>query len=156
MCEWERKVNAYWDNELTNEEAKRVTEHLRTCTECQSALNSLQQIREILLRENLPAMPASIGATLERLRYEGAFRTPKWRQWLLRFDFWLMRPKVAFRVAMAASLLSALILANLSAQISQAAEKVQGSVQTAIRSVSLERIWQRFSSLVREPQGARR
>lgn len=156
MCEWERKVSAYWDNELTGEEAERVAEHLRSCPECQSSLNSFQRIRQILLREGLPTAPVSIEAALERLRNEGAFQTPKWRQWLLQFDFWLMHPKVAFRIAMVVSLVSALILANLPTQISQAAGRVQGSVQSAIQSVSLERVWQRLSLFVREPQRERR
>ena len=156
MCEWERKVNAYWDNELEGEEAERVAEHLRNCFECQLALNSFQQIRQIFLRENLPTSPAAIAAALERLKCEGAFQTPKWRQWLLQFDLWLTQPKVAFKVAMAVSLVSALIMANLSAQISQAAERIQGSVQNAIQSVSLERVWQRLALLVQKPQRERR
>lgn len=156
MCEWERKVSAYWDNELTPDEAERVAEHLRTCAECQSSLNSFQQIRGLLLRESLPTTPMAIAATLERLNREGAFQVPTWRWWLLRIDSWLMRPKVAFRVAMAVSLVSALILANLSTQISQATEKVQGSVQRAIQSVSLGQIWQKLASLTRASQRERR
>lgn len=156
MCEWEWKVSAFLDNELAPDEARKVAEHLQTCVECQSALNSFRQIRQILLRENLPATPMAIAATIERLNREGAFQVPIWQQWLLRIDSWLTHPKVAFKFAMAASLVSALILANLSTQISQATEKVQGSVQKAIQSVSFGQIWQKLASLARVSKTKRR
>ncbi len=156
MCEWEQKISAYWDNELTTEEAEKVAEHLRTCAECQFALNSFQQIRRLLLRENLPMAPTAIATTIERLNREGAFQVTIWRRWLLQFDSWLMRPKVAFKVAMAVSLVSALILANLSSQISQAAEKIQGSVQNAIQSALSAQVWQKLVSLTGASQTRRR
>ncbi|MCS7263561.1 MAG: zf-HC2 domain-containing protein [Armatimonadetes bacterium] len=156
MCEWERKVNAYWDNELPTEEAQDVARHLQTCVECQLTLNSLRRIRQILLQESLPATPTAIFATFDRLNREGAFQVPRWRSWLLQLDSWLMGPKVAFKVAMAASLASALILANLSAQISQAAVKVQGSFRHAVQSISWEQILQRLETFFETSQPKRR
>ncbi|MCS7187164.1 MAG: hypothetical protein N3B10_13220 [Armatimonadetes bacterium] len=156
MCEWERKVNAYWDKELATEEFQDVARHLQTCVECQIALNSFRRIRQILLQESLPATPTAIVATLERLNREGAFQVPRWRSWLLRLDSWLMRPKVAFKVAMAVSLASALILANLSTQISQATVKVQGSFRHAIQTISCEQIMQRLGTLFEKSQPERR
>ncbi|MFN4179461.1 MAG: anti-sigma factor family protein [Armatimonadota bacterium] len=156
MCEWERKVSAYWDNALTSEEAKKVAEHLTTCNDCQRAIKAMQKIRQLLLQESLPTDSKAVSLILERLNREGAFRTPKWRQKILQFDSWLMNPQRTFRVAMIMALISALFLANLSAPISQATERVQGSLQKAIQGISLQRVWQEILLLTRVSRSERR
>lgn len=156
MCEWERKVSAYWDNALTSEEAQKVAEHLTTCLECQRAIKAMQKIRQFLLQESLPTDSKAVSLILERLDREGAFQTSKWRQRILQFDSWLMSPQRTFRVAMIMALISALFLANLSAPISQATERVQGSLQKAIQGISLQQIWQKIVSSTRVSHSERR
>lgn len=156
MCEWERKVSAYWDNALTSEEAQKVAEHLTTCAECQRAMRAMQKIRQLLLQEILPTDSKAVSVILERLNREGAFRTPKWRQRILQFDSWLMSPQRTFRLAMIVALMSALFLANLSAPISQATERVQGSLQKAIQDISLQQVWQKILSLTKVSHSERR
>lgn len=156
MCEWEREVSAYWDNVLTSEEAQKVAEHLTTCPECQRAIKAMQKIRQLLLQESPPTDSEVVSLILERLNREGAFRTPKWRQRILQFDSWLMNPQRTFRVAMIMALMAALFLANLSAPISQATEKVQGSLQKAIQGISLQRVWQKIVLLTRVSHPERR
>lgn len=156
MCEWERKVSAYWDNALTSEETQKVVEHLTTCADCQKAIKAMQKIKQLLLQESPPTDSKAVSVILERLNREGAFRTPKWRQKILQFESWLMSPQRTFRVAMIMALISALFLANLSAPILQATERVQGSLQKAIQDISLQQVWQKIVLLTRVSRSERR
>ncbi len=137
MCEWQRKVSAYLDGMLVPEEMAKVSAHLQVCEECRKAIIEWQQIRLQFLKESLPTSPTMIAVTLERLKREGAFKTSNLRHRIWRLDSWFTRLDVAFRAAMAAAILAALLLANSTAPVLQAKDTVQAKIQQVIRLIPL-------------------
>jgi len=137
MCEWQRKVSAYLDGMLVSEETAKVAAHLQVCEECRKAIIEWQQIRLQFLMESLPTSPTVIAVTLERLEREGAFKTSNLHHRIWQFDSWFTRLDVAFRAAMAAAILAALLLANSTAPVFQAKDTVQAKIQQVIRLIPL-------------------
>ena len=135
MCQWQRKVSAYLDGMLAPDEIEAVVAHLKVCEECQKARAEWQQIRLQFLMESLPTSPTVIAATLERLGREGAFKTSNLHRQIQRFDSWFTCLDVAFRAAMAAAILAALLLANSTVSVLQAKDAVQAKIQQAIRLI---------------------
>jgi hypothetical protein len=137
MCQWQRKVSAYLDGMLVSEETAKVAAHLQVCEECRKAIIEWQQIRLQFLMESLPTSPTVIAVTLERLEREGAFKTSNLRHRIWQFDSWFTRLDVAFRAAMAAAILVALLLANSMSPVLQAKDALQAKIQQAIRLIPL-------------------
>ena len=137
MCEWQRKVSAYLDGMLAPDEIEAVVPHLKVCEECRKAMTAWQQIRLQFLMESLPTSPTVIAVTLERLEREGAFKTSNLHRQIQRLDLWFARLDVAFRAAMVAAILVALLLANSMSPVLQAKDALQAKIQQAIRLIPL-------------------
>jgi len=63
-CEHERKLHAYYDEELSPEERREVEEHVQQCPACAGELEDLRRLSGFFASARLPELPAD---ALERL-----------------------------------------------------------------------------------------
>jgi len=100
-CEQADRLNAYYDGELPEEEARDLEAHIRVCPDCACELDRLRRLSRLvaaahsveLASEAVERLHASVGAVRERIVVRFAsFLTAAAAAVLLLCSVWLLQP----------------------------------------------------------------
>ncbi len=71
-CIFRRKISAYFDGELSENERLTLNKHLADCEECSTELTSIEQVSAVFASEDLPKIPPALLASVQTRTRVGA------------------------------------------------------------------------------------
>ncbi len=132
----EKKISAYFDNELSSKEKETVTEHINSCLQCQKQLDELSKLEGILSEYPEHDLPTYLENRLLNIPKQIDKRQLRWHN----FVYYLKPLPVA--ASLLFSLFSALYVGNLATNTETTAsediEFAQESLYTVWEGINYE------------------